>query len=445
MVAKTRPRARPAAQSGLVAAGTTMVLATAVWWWVTTDAVTTFPQAVTEAGRLAGLTAGLAVVGLTVLAARIGPLDRAIGSESLYRWHAALGRYAVWAVVVHVVAITWGYVLTARQSVGTVVAAFFADLWWRWATVATFALIVVGAASLAAVRRRWPYEMWHALHLVTYAAILVGLVHQVTTGAQFVGHPVATALWVTVCALPVVVLLANRLVRPAVTNARHRFTVQAVIPETDGVSSVVIGGIDLARIPVRAGQYVRVHAAAPGLRFASNPYSLSACPQNGCWRITVAAVGEQSRRLLGLPPGTRLWLEGPLGGLILGPGERPVLLVAGGTGAAPVRALAEEALVRRNRVPVVVLYRVREPAQALYGGEWAELTAWSGGRLTVYLRPGPRTAPGNALTPDALTAVAPWIAAADVVACGAPDVIHAVAAGVGQTGAASLKVESFGW
>jgi len=430
----------------LVVVGTALAAVAAGWWWTTTSSVTTVAQAITEAGRLSGLAAGVAVIAMVTLIARIGPLDRAIGTPRLRRWHERLGRYTVGMVIVHVVLVTTGYALAAQDSIGAVVTSFLTDPVMVTAVIAGVVFLTVGVVSAALVRRAMSYEAWHAIHLATYAAVLVALIHQVIGGAQLAGEPIASALWVAACVVPIVILLVNRLVRPVLANARHNFTLAAVVPEAPGVFSVTITGTGVDRIPAAAGQYVRVHANVRGLRFASNPYSFSATPRGDGWRITVGAVGDHSRRLVTLPVGTRLWLEGPMGGLVLDRhSTAPVLLVAGGLGVTPVRALAEAALIQRPGSPVVVLYRVKDMAAALFIPEWAELTARAGGRLAVYPLPGPRTAPVNRLDAATVAAFAPWIGQADVLACGAPGLTEAVTQVARQARAASVRVESFDW
>jgi len=429
----------------LVVSLAALAVLTAVWWWATTSRVSGLGTVLTEAGRLTGLASGAAVCALVLLAARIGPLDRAIGSERLYLWHSRLGRYAVIMIIAHTVLITAGYVMILHDTLGGVIWSFLTDPMMLLAVIATLALLVVGVVSMVALRHKFSYETWQAIHLVTYAAIILGLLHEVTNGAQFAGYPVITTLWILASVGPVVVLLVNRLVRPMIMNARQGFRVKSVTREAPGVYSLVISGKNLAAIPAVAGQYVRVHANAPGLRFASNPYSFSAVPDSRGWRITFAVVGEQSRLLAGLAPGTRLWLEGPLGGLTLDQtGTRPVLLIASGTGVAPMRALAESALVRRHFAPVVVFYRAKD-GRALFGPEWAKLANWAKGRLAVHVRTGSRAEPANQITAANLTKAAPWIGQADVLVCGAPALGEAVRDVIRTTGAASLRVESFGW
>ena len=61
-----------------------------------------------------------------------------------------------------------------------------------------------------------------------------------------------------------------------------------------------------------------------------------------------------------LLPGDRVLLSGPYGSFTAAPGEPgPVLFLAGGSGLAPVRALAEAALRRRTRSPVVLFFSAR--------------------------------------------------------------------------------------
>jgi len=430
----------------LVAIGVAAALVVVWWWWTTTSSITGLGDAVTEAGRLAGMTSGLSVIALVTLIARIGPLDRALGTAGLRTWHERLGRYAVIAILAHGVLITTGYALTARVSVGAQLLTFLAEPTVLLAVVAAVLLVAVGVASIIAVRRKLPYEVWHVIHGATYAAILLGLLHQVTQGAQLAGQLAVSAVWVTACLLPVAALVVNRLLRPLSLNARQRFTLARVVPEAPGVFSLIITGAALDEIPAAAGQFVRMHANARGLRFSSNPYSLSAMPRGAGWRVTVDVVGEHSRRLTALPAGTRLWLEGPMGGLILDEhSTAPVLLVAGGSGVAPIRALAEAALVQRPQSPVVVFYRAKDASTALFRSEWADLTAWANGRLAVYLRTGSRRVSRNKVNAATLSAVAPWIGQADVLACGVPALTDAVEVAARQAGAASVRVESFTW
>ena len=151
-------------------------------------------------------------------------------------------------------------------------------------------------------------------------------------------------------------LLLFRFGEPLVRNLRHRFYVDRVVVERDGVTSIWITGSALHRLPVRAGQWFGIRLLTSDGWWRSNPYSLSAGPDARRLRFTVEALGDGSRRLQRVKPGTRVFLEGPYGVLTGAVRTREkVLLIAGGIGITPLRALFEVLPARRG--DLALLYR----------------------------------------------------------------------------------------
>ncbi len=93
---------------------------------------------------------------------------------------------------------------------------------------------------------------------------------------------------------------------------------------------------DLLCASASPGQFVMIYV--PGLEEV--PMSLSTIRPDGLASITVKAVGETTRALLEVGPGSRLGLRGPFGRGFSLEGKRP-LLIGAGTGAAPIMPLAE--------------------------------------------------------------------------------------------------------
>ncbi|MEC5151703.1 hypothetical protein [Cryobacterium sp. GrIS_2_6] len=82
---------------------------------------------------------------------------------------------------------------------------------------------------------------------------------------------------------------------------------------------------------------------APGVWRTAHPFSLSAPPGDDLLRITVKALDDGSHTLHSLRPGTRVLAEGPYGAMTHRKRTREsVLLIAGGVGITPMRALFEE-------------------------------------------------------------------------------------------------------
>ncbi|GAA2494333.1 hypothetical protein GCM10010276_38260 [Streptomyces longisporus] len=114
-------------------------------------------------------------------------------------------------------------------------------------------------------------------------------------------------------------------------------------------------------------------------------------------RLTAKAVGSASAGLRHLSVGSRAFVEGPYGAFTSLHRTRPgALLIAGGVGITPVRALLEEELSG----DAVVLYRVRSENEAVLADEVRALVAARGGKL--HLLTGLTGEGSSSFEPDSL-------------------------------------------
>ncbi|MFJ3305613.1 ferric reductase-like transmembrane domain-containing protein [Streptomyces sp. NPDC086549] len=382
-------------------------------WWADTGSVVGAAGWLTGAGRIAGLLCGYSCAVLVGLMARVPLLERRIGSDRVARWHAMAGRYTVCLLVAHIVLILAGY--AAQDGVSLVHETVTVVLDYPEmlkATAGTVILFAVGITSARAVRRRTSYEFWYYVHLLTYAAVFLAFGHQLALGNDFNGKPVATAAWY-VLYLGVAALVGwFRVLVPVRLNLRHRLRVESVHREAPGVYSVVVRGRRLDELGARPGQFFRWRFFGAGLGRTSTPYSLSAPPRADLLRITVKALGDHSAAVALLRPGTRVWAEGPYGSLTA---DRRTahksLLIAGGVGITPLRALFET-------LPgeVTLLYRARTAEDLALGGELEAVARWRGAKVLYALNGAHGERPR--FTADALRATFPDLSEHDVYLCG---------------------------
>ncbi|MEU6006472.1 ferredoxin reductase family protein [Streptomyces sp. NPDC047453] len=379
---RIRPRRSPA-----------VPLLTAVWagaagvvwlWWMNTPSIDGTAGKVLNAGRITGLLAGYLMALVVLQMARVPALERRVGSDRVARWHAMTGRYTLCLVLAHVFLTMWGYALLGGRSLGDIVAQTVESVEqlpdMGKAAIGTGLLVVVGLVSIGPVRRRMPYDTWYHVHLFTYATVFLTFWHQITTGNDFAVEPAARTFWYGLYGAVTALVIWCRILTPIRLNLRHRMRVEAVIEETPGIVSVLIGGKKLHRMGAEAGQFFRWRFLAPGMRFSSHPYSLSAAPRPDLLRITVKAIGDHSTGLRDLTPGTRVWAEGPYGALTASRRSRgQVLLVAGGVGITPMRALFET--LPGAAGDITLLYRANSTQDLALWDELAKIADERGARL----------------------------------------------------------------
>ena len=125
----------------------------------------------------------------------------------------------------------------------------------------------------------------------------------------------------------------------------------------------------------RAGQHMDVRLTAEDGYQAVRPYSIASAPDEPP-QITVERLpdGEVSPYLVdGAQSGDALEVRGPLGGYFVWEPEphsmRPLLLVAGGSGVVPLRAMLRHRLRSGDPTPVRLVHSARTWESVIYGEE----------------------------------------------------------------------------
>jgi predicted ferric reductase len=414
------------------------------YWWVADGGLQAGfagGAAMLAIGQLTGLVASVLLLAQVVLMARIPVLERAYGQDNLAGKHRIVGFTSFNLMLAHILTVTIGYA-------GGAVPASPRTFWnltvdypgMLLALAGTLCLVMVVFTSIKLARRRLRYESWHLLHLYAYLGVGLALPHQLWTGQQFIGSPGRTVFWWTAWAVAAGAILVFRVCLPAYRTLRHGLRVTSVVREVDGVVSVYVTGRDLHALKVEAGQFFTWRfLAGPGWSRA-HPYSLSAAPDGRSLRITVKDLGDGSRDVARLRPGTRVLVEGPYGRLSArARTRRHVALIGAGVGITPLRSLAEGLAYAPGEAVLVHRYADRP----LFGRELDLLGAERG--LRVIGLPGPRRHRAN--QPGALLHHVPDLAHRDVYVCGPEewaDEIGRVALAAGLP-PEHLHIETFNW
>jgi ferredoxin-NADP reductase len=282
--------------------------------------------------------------------------------------------------------------------------------------------------SARAARRRLRHETWHGLHLLMYLAIALSFSHMLA-GPDLAGHLVLQIAWALAYTHVFALVLRYRVLAPLRQAARHRLRVSEVRAEGAGVVSILVEGQHLRELRAESGQFFRWRFLTPDHWHNAHPFSLSAAPTDTALRLTVKALGDGSRNLQDLPVGTWVIAEGPYGAVTSERRtQRNVLLVAGGVGITPMRALFESISLDPGE-DVLLLYRARTAEELIFRSELEDIAVCRGARLSYVLGEG-----RDALSPAALLGMVPDLAERDVYVCGPPGLMTAVRTSLHRAG-----------
>lgn len=408
-------------------------------------------EIITSVGIIAGLIGTDLILVMLVLAARIPLIDRTIGHDRAIAVHRSLGKPALYLLLGHGALLLVGYGMSEGfnpiEEIGPMLALPDMPL----AFIAMGLMIAVVVTSLVAVRRKFSYEGWHIVHLLSYLSVAFALPHQLSVGGVLADGTLQRAYWITLYVVAFGSILTFRFVEPVVSSLRHRMTVADVTTIAPGVVSIRLQGRRLRELGSEGGQFFIWRFWTGKTWWHSHPISLSAMPTGSSARITVRDLGAGSGRISAVPVGTRVSIEGPYGLFSdLARTSPKLAIVAAGIGVTPIRALLETAEFAPG--DATVLLRASNPDETYHWDEIRDLAAARGAKCYVMVGPratGARSwmARSDAQRGVSLESVFPDLESSDLYLCGPTSWLDSVETDAHRAGlpAHQIHTERFDW
>ena len=330
------------------------------------------------------------------------------GLERTYRWHHWSGFAAYVVLLAHPLALAseaWPEApVEAWQTLSP-----FSESWPVWSGWLSLVFLMAGLG--ATFERRLPYRTRRWLHTALGGGVVLGLVHLLLLG---VDEPVELFMALAVF------LLTWRAIRDDWGFGARPYMVKSS-------RSVAEGTVEIALLPLAdpidaaPGQFVLV-AFSAGPRFQGcgefHPFTVSAIDGNGLIRVAVKALGDCTRRIQSVVPGTPVRIQGAFGALFADRLSAPELWVAGGMGVTPFLALLRSA---RVTAPTTLLYLYRALADAAFLTELQALARANPQFSLHAVATGSKLPDLNAVLPDIK-----WLAGRECYVAGPPGLIDSV-------------------
>ena len=406
---------------------------------------------ITGLGIIAGLVGSDFVLVMLVLAARVPVIDRTIGHDRAVATHRRLGKPALYLLLGHGALLLIGYGMSTGINPIAEIGPMLALPDMPLAFIGTGLFILVVVTSLVAVRRKFSYEGWHLVHLLSYLAVIFALPHQFSDSGMLAAGTWQRIYWIALYVLALAAIVVHRFLKPIISTFRHRITVVGTETISPGVVSIHLRGDNLRRLGSEGGQFLIWRFWTGKTWYHSHPISLSAMPSDSRARITVRELGAGSGRISAIPAGTAVSIEGPYGIFSDVARTSPHLaIVAAGIGVTPVRALLENARIAPGEA--TILLRAGDRDETYLWDEMGEIAAAKGAAL--YTSVGHRARGGSSWLAEkdarrgvTLQSIFPKLMQSDLYLCGPSSWLDAVEAEARALGIPEHQIhaERFDW
>ncbi|ERP98364.1 hypothetical protein Q669_20555 [Labrenzia sp. C1B10] len=238
--------------------------------------------------------------------------------------------------------------------------------------IAAFVLLpTLVLLSIYRTQLDFKYETWRFMHGFGALLIAVLLLHHAVYAGRYSSEAPLIWLWGAMTAIAVGSLIYVYLVVPMMDRNR-RWQVASVTRRSARQWEVTVAPVAHSGLVYRAGQFVWLNIGHSPFSLHENPFSISSAPSDGPnVSFVIKELGDFTRSLHKLQPGTRAYLDGPYGSLVVdGRREPGIVLVAGGVGVAPLLGILRELRLTADPREVRLIYGNRTEEQILY---WDEL------------------------------------------------------------------------
>lgn len=317
-------------------------------------------------GKLAAFS-GISAYALTaVLSLRHPFIHRTFGGFiPTYRAHHLFGKLGVFIIVLHPIFLS----LSAWSSSNSVWAIW--DVTQQVQLLGIIALLgmllVVGVTIWSQVR----HQQWIAIHRWFGWLLPLMFIHALMARSDMVQNPWLYGYIIVITGLGTVAFLLASVLHNVIFK-RLRYKVVEVNRIEDSVTEIVLkpSAQAMKYIP---GQFAYLTLISPLIDREPHPFSLSTYTNGPYIRFVIKELGDYTRKIKYIRPGTEAFLEGPYGNFSYTKSQNPSQVwIAGGVGITPFLSMARS-LANIENYNITLFYAAQDLGDAVFLNELIEI------------------------------------------------------------------------
>ncbi len=318
-----------------------------------------------------------------VLSGRFKVISARMGMDVTMRVHQLAARAALLFVLVHPFMYSTPLLNHPRPWDGTGQLTLGLDAGSALTGIAGWVLVlIIVVTSIWRDQLPFRYETWRLLHGVGAVAAAIAVTHHTLAAGRYSADPLLAGFWIVLLVVALASLVKTYLFTPMRQMSRPY--------EVSSIRKLALNTWELTIRPRAgdalgyvAGQFVWLNVGSSPFSLEENPFSISSAPvDRDQLQFVIKEVGDMTRSLPQVKPGTRAYVDGPYGNLTLEHREAAgIALIAGGVGVAPLLSIARQLKADDDPRPVVIVYGNRVADQIVYGEELLVLTSNPGSEV----------------------------------------------------------------
>ncbi len=297
---------------------------------------------------------GLAMMVLQfVLTARVNRIESSYGVDILIGFHRYTSLAAFLMVLVHPLIL-----FIVDPETRALLNIFEAPWRARLAVIGTLAFLIMVVTTIWRKKLNIPYEPWRAVHsFLAVVAVGFGFGHAIGVG-HYMSLFWKVVLWSVLIVLALWLIVYVRFVKPMMMIQRP-YRVEEVKAQRGDVWTLALRPDGHDGFKFQPGQFAWITLGIHPIGMREHPFSMSSSgdhPEH--IEFGIKALGDFTRSIKDIKPGTTAYLDGPYGVFTT---ERywdsaGFVLIAGGIGITPMYSMLLTAVERQDDRPFLLIY-----------------------------------------------------------------------------------------